>query len=178
MPTLTVAFIAPLVESLGYEFVDLEFTEKGFVRIYIDKPGHKPSQREGGITVDDCSKVSHHLTHLFAVESIDYQRLEISSPGLDRPVKTKADFARFAGEAVKVRLHALVDGRRNLDGQIIGVDGDDLVIAAEGKQYKFDLELVDRARLNPDVSFGQAAQPKTPSAPKPKRPSNAKRRAN
>jgi ribosome maturation factor RimP len=179
---LSVASLAPMIEGLGYELVELEFSEKGFMRIYIDRPDHKPADREGGITVEDCAKVSNHLTHWFAVEGVDFARLEISSPGVDRPVRTKADFARFIGEAVKVRLVDLVDGRRNLEGTIVGVvdASDELQVECEGKVYQFPLALVDRARLNPELAFDKQATKaeKKPRPMKAKKPSNAKRKAN
>ena len=75
--------------GLGYELVDFELTAQGTLRVFIDK--------EGGITVEDCATVSNHLSRVFMVEDIDYKNLEISSPGLDRPLKKAADFVRFAG---------------------------------------------------------------------------------
>ena len=80
--------------GLGYELVDFELTAQGDLRVFIDKPD--------GITVEDCATVSNHLSRLFMVEDVDYKRLEISSPGLDRPLKKAADFARFAGEQAKI----------------------------------------------------------------------------
>ena len=84
---------ARLVETtltgLGYELVDLEVSGRGLMRVLMDKPG--------GIALEDCERVSHQLTRLFAVEGVNYERLEVSSPGLDRPLKKEADFARFRG---------------------------------------------------------------------------------
>ena len=82
------ARLEPVLAGLGYELVMLERAGRGLMRIFIDKPG--------GVTIDDCVAVSNHLTHLFTVENIDYDRLEVSSPGLDRPLKKAADYARFA----------------------------------------------------------------------------------
>ena len=79
--------------GLGYELVDFELTAQGTLRVFIDK--------EGGITVEDCATVSNHLSRVFMVEDIDYKNLEISSPGLDRPLKKAADFVRFAGQQAK-----------------------------------------------------------------------------
>src|SRR5207253_5111205 len=85
------------VPPLGYELVDWDHSPRsGLVRVFIDKPQ--------GVDVEDCARVSTHLTHLFAVENILYERLEVSSPGLDRALKKAADFARFAGEEVKLTL--------------------------------------------------------------------------
>ena len=78
---------------MGYELVDWEQSPKGrYVRVFIDKPK--------GVSVEDCARVSRQLTRLFAVENVDFDRLEVSSPGLDRPLKTAADYARFAGQPV------------------------------------------------------------------------------
>ena len=84
--------LEPVLAGLGYELVMLERAGRGLIRIFIDKPG--------GITIDDCVAVSNHLTHLFTVENIDYDRLEVSSPGLDRPLVKPQDYVRFAGEPV------------------------------------------------------------------------------
>ena len=83
------------LEGLGYELVDFESSRSGLLRVFIDSPR--------GVTVDDCAIVSNHLTKLFAVEGVDYERLEVSSPGLDRPLKRLEDFARFAGREATVR---------------------------------------------------------------------------
>ena len=89
--------------GLGYELVDFELTAQGDLRIFIDK--------EGGITVEDCATVSNHLSRVFTVEDIDYKRLEISSPGLDRPLKKAADFVRFAGRQAKIKTRLPTDKR-------------------------------------------------------------------
>lgn len=129
--------------SLGYELVDLEMSRSGLVRVFIDKPG--------GITVDDCATVSNHLTRLFAVEGFDYERLEVSSPGLDRPLKRLADFERFAGRDATVRLKLPREGRRRLEGRIAGVEGGMVTIEFEGKRWSVAMGDIDRARLVPDV---------------------------
>ncbi len=129
--------------SLGYELVDLERSRSGLVRVFIDKPG--------GITVEDCAGVSHHLMRVFAVEGFDYERLEVSSPGLDRPVKRLEDFARFAGRDASVRLKLPRDGRRRLEGRIEGVEDGKVLIEVEGKRWSVAMADIDRARLVPDV---------------------------
>lgn len=129
--------------SLGYELVDLEMSRSGLVRVFIDKPG--------GITVEDCATVSHHLTRVFEVEGFDYDRLEVSSPGLDRPLKRLEDFARFAGRDASVRLKLPRDGRRRLEGRITGVEGGSVLIEVEGKRWSVAMAEIDRARLVPDV---------------------------
>ena len=129
--------------SLGYELVDLEMSRSGLVRVFIDKPG--------GITVDDCAAVSNHLMRVFAVEGFDYERLEVSSPGLDRPLKRLEDFGRFAGRDATVRLKLPRDGRRRLEGRIAGVEGGAVVLEVEGKRWSVAMAEIDRARLVPDV---------------------------
>jgi ribosome maturation factor RimP len=129
--------------SLGYELVDLEMSRSGLVRVFIDKPA--------GITVEDCAAVSHHLTRVFAVEGFDYERLEVSSPGLDRPVKRLQDFGRFAGRDVTVRLKLPREGRRRLEGRIEGVEDGNVLIEVEGKRWSVAMTEIDRARLVPDV---------------------------
>jgi ribosome maturation factor RimP len=103
------------VSTLGFELVDFE-RGGGMFKVYIDKPQ--------GITVEDCAAVSNQLTRVFLVESIDFERLEVSSPGLDRPLKTSADFERFIGVRAKVRLHHAVDARKRFDGVVLVVEGD------------------------------------------------------
>src|SRR3989337_1869744 len=94
--------------GLGCELVDFERSGRGLLRVFIDKPE--------GILVDDCQTVSNQLTRLFMVENVDYDRLEVSSPGLDRPLKKEADFVRFAGQQAQLTLRMPVEGRRNFTG--------------------------------------------------------------
>ena len=88
------------VEGMGYEFVELERLARGLVRVTID------TTAEGGISLEDCERVSDQLTHLFTVEDIPYERLEVSSPGVERPLKRARDWDRFAGELAHVELFA------------------------------------------------------------------------
>src|ERR1043166_6111370 len=118
------AWIRAALEGLGYELVDIESTRSGLLRIFIDS-GH-------GITVDDCARVSHHLTRAFAVEGIDYERLEVSSPGLDRPLKRLADYARFAGREASVKLKLPGDGWGRVEGRLVGVEDRRIVLEVEG----------------------------------------------
>lgn len=129
--------------GLGYELVDLETSRGGLLRLFIDSPR--------GISVEDCARVSHHLTRVFAVEGIDYERLEVSSPGLDRPLKRPEDFGRFAGRKVSVRLRLPREGRRRFEGAIAGVEADGVLLDVEGQQLRFAFAEIDRARLVPDI---------------------------
>ncbi len=103
--------IEPVLGSMGYELVDIEFGSGGLLRVVIDISGGARH-----VQVEDCEKVSHQLGRLFMVENVDYDRLEISSPGLDRPLKKPADFVRFAGEKVTLRLREPIEGRRQFTG--------------------------------------------------------------
>ena len=129
--------------GLGYELVDLESSRGGLLRIFIDSPS--------GITVEDCARVSNHLTRAFVVEGIEYERLEVSSPGLDRPLKRAEDYARFAGQNASVRLKLPRDGRRRFEGLLVGFEEGSVVLEVEGERQAFAMADIDRARLVPDV---------------------------
>ena len=131
------------LEGLGYELVDLESSRSGLLRVFIDSPR--------GISLDDCERVSKHLTRLFAVEGIEYERLEVSSPGLDRPLKRLEDFARFRGQKVSVKLKLPIAGQRRFEGVISGVEEGRVVLEIEGTRQHIGFEDIDRARLVPDV---------------------------
>ena len=129
--------------GLGYELVDLESSRGGLLRVFIDSPR--------GISVEDCARVSNHLSRAFAVEGIDYERLEVSSPGLDRPLKRLEDYARFAGSKASVRLKLPLDGRRRYEGTLSGVEDGRVVLEVEGRRVSLAFADIDRARLVPDV---------------------------
>jgi ribosome maturation factor RimP len=137
------SWLRDTLAGLGYELVDLESSRGGLLRIFIDAPA--------GITVEDCARVSNHLTRAFAVEGIDYERLEVSSPGLDRPLKRLEDFTRFAGQVASVRLKLPRDGRRRYEGKLAGVEDGSVVLEVEGERCRFAFADIDRARLVPDV---------------------------
>jgi len=137
------ARLEPVLAGLGYELVMLERAGRGLMRIFIDKPG--------GITIDDCVTVSNHLTHLFTVENIDYDRLEVSSPGLDRPLTKPQDFERFAGEMVTLKLRVPMENRRRLVGQLVGLEADQVRLVVDGTEVRVDLRNVDSTRLKPSV---------------------------
>ena len=115
----TVAELSAMAErtlaAMGYELVDIEFGQRGLLRVFIDAPA--------GIRIEDCEAVSRQLSAVLGVEDVDYKRLEISSPGLDRPLKKPADFVRFAGEEVTVKLKRPLEGRRHFEG-ILEVEPD------------------------------------------------------
>jgi ribosome maturation factor RimP len=134
--------IEQAVNGLGYELVDFETSPRArLLRVFIDAPA--------GITIDDCSKVSNQLTRLFEVEGIDYDRLEVSSPGLDRPLKKAADFVRFTGQEAQLRLRLAVNGQRNFTGVLAGVEDGVLRLDCAGVTHAFELAQVEKARLVP-----------------------------
>ena len=137
--------IEPTLAGLGYELVDAQASNHGrFLRIFIDKPE--------GITVDDCADVSRHLSRYFAVEGVDYDRLEVSSPGLDRPLRKPADFARFVGQKADVRMmQPQADGRKRFVGVLQGVEGAVLAMEVDGARVALELDGVERAKLVPDL---------------------------
>lgn len=130
--------------QLGYELVDLELSNRGkLIRLFIDKPE--------GVNIDDCVLVSNQLGNLLAVENdIDYDRLEVSSPGMDRVLKKNADFMRFIGERVQVKLRVPIDSRKNFVGILRGLEQDELLIECEGVVQKIALTNIDKARLHPE----------------------------
>lgn len=131
---------------LGYELVDWDSSSRGgLVRVFIDKPK--------GVDVEDCARVSNHLTHLFAVEHVEYGRLEVSSPGLDRPLKKSADFTRFTGEEVKLTLRESIDNARRIKGVLRGVEGDCIMVDTDAGRRTIALANVDKARLVPKIDW-------------------------
>jgi ribosome maturation factor RimP len=114
------------------------------LRLFIDKPA--------GITVEDCAAVSRHLTRVLAVEGIEYERLEVSSPGLDRPLRKGTDFARFAGQKAEVRMRTPdATGRRRFVGVLRGEAGGRVEIELDGQIVALELADVERAKLVPEL---------------------------
>lgn len=132
------------VAQLSYELVDLEISNRGkLLRVFIDKPE--------GITIDDCVLVSNQLGNLLAVEhDIDYDRLEVSSPGLDRVLKKPADFERFIGQRASVKLRVPMETRKKLLGILRGIEADVLSIECDETVFKVALSNIDKARLAPE----------------------------
>jgi len=137
--------VARLVETtvtgLGYELVDFELTGRGLMRVLLDQAM--------GITVKDCELVSHQLTRLLAVEGVSYGRLEVSSPGLDRPIKREADFIRFRGKKAQLKLRIPLAGRKNFIGILGNLENGVLQLDVDGKQVLIELSNLDKAHLVP-----------------------------
>jgi len=136
-----VKLVETTLTGLGYELVDLETSGRGLMRVLMDKPA--------GITVEDCGIVSNQLTRLFMVEGVNFERLEISSPGLDRPLKKEADFVRFSGHKAQIKLRMPFSGRKNFVGILGAIENGILQFDVDGKQVAIELSNIDKARLVP-----------------------------
>jgi ribosome maturation factor RimP len=131
---------------MGFELVDWEMSPRGrTIKVYIDCPK--------GVDVEDCARVSNQLTRLFAVESIDFDRLEVSSPGLDRPLKKAADFVRFAGEEAELRLTNPIDNARKLKGVLRGCAEGAVALETARGIVTVPLAEISRARLVPRIEW-------------------------
>jgi ribosome maturation factor RimP len=137
--------VQPVVTGMGYELVDVQASNGGrLLRLFIDKPG--------GVGLEDCAAVSRQLSRVFEVEGIDYERLEVSSPGLDRPLRKGADFARFAGQKAEVRMRTPdATGRRRFVGVLRGAEAGRVSLELDGQTVALELSDVERARLVPEL---------------------------
>lgn len=132
------------LSGMGYELVEIDQLARGrFLRIFVDKPG--------GISIDDCSLISNHLSRLLLVENIDYDRLEVSSPGLDRLLRKEADFVRFKGELVKLKLRVAFHGQRNFVGILKELNDGVLTLEVDGKLLDLELSNLVKVRLVPKL---------------------------
>lgn len=143
-----VALIEPTLNGLGYELVDLELQGRvPFIRLFIDK-------QPEGVSLDDCVLVSNQLSKLFEVEQIDFERLEVSSPGLDRPLKKLSDFQRFQGSKVQLKLRMPIENRKKMIGILLSADEEKLEIQLEENQILVvPMNYLDKARLVPVINF-------------------------
>jgi len=141
----TEELIAPVVTGMGYELVDLQVSNRGgLLRLFIDKPG--------GIGLEDCAAVSRQLTRVLEVEGVEYDRLEVSSPGLDRPLRKAGDFARFTGQKAAVRMRTPdASGRRRFVGVLRGENEGRVSLELDGQTVALAIEDIDRARLVPEL---------------------------
>ena len=138
------ALLEKTVGALGYELVDLELANGGrLMRIFIDKAD--------GVDVEDCAAVSNHLTRLLTVEGVEYDRLEVSSPGLDRPLKRPQDFARFVGELVQVKVRLPLNGRRRFVGKLNSVGEVGIELDVDGELVSIAFTDINKTRLVPNI---------------------------
>jgi ribosome maturation factor RimP len=146
MATTLSELIARTVPALGYELVDWEVSPKGrLVRVFIDK--------DGGVDVEDCARLSQHLTRLFTVENVDYERLEVSSPGLDRPLRKAADYERFRGQEATLVLREKRNDTRKVRGVLGGIEGAEALVETDAGTVRIPLDLIERARLVPKIEW-------------------------
>jgi ribosome maturation factor RimP len=142
-----IELLEPVVQSLGYELVDLELRlgNHSLVRIFIGK--------EDGISLEDCEIVSNQVSGVLDVEDPlpGHFTLEVSSPGIDRPLRTAAHFSVFAGSVIKLQAKALVSGRKRFKGTLQGIEDNVIALEVDGSEVKIDLENVHSARLVPDL---------------------------
>lgn len=139
--------VEPILESQGLELVDLEYQResRGWVlRIYLD--------REGGVSLDDCAGVSHEVGAVLEVKDLipSAYILEVSSPGLTRPLKKPEDFNKFRNQMVKIKLYEPLDGRKNFKGTLLGLEGDRVRVEVEQQVYELPLQRIAKANLEID----------------------------
>ncbi len=141
------ALLEPAVSRLGYELVGVEYHggRRALLRVYID--------REGGVSVEDCQRVSRQVSGLLDVEDPipGPYTLEVSSPGLDRPLFREADFRRFAGRVVRIRTDVPLEGRRNFRGVLRGLRGGEVLVEVDGIELALPVERIEQARLVPEL---------------------------
>lgn len=140
------AMVIPVVEAMGCEFWGMEYLSQGrnaTLRIFIEK--------EDGVQLEDCEKVSRQVSAVLDVEDpiAGEYTLEVSSPGMDRPLYTLAHYARFAGEKVELRLRVPFDGRRKFSGLIVGVEGDEVVVRVDNEEFLFTVDSIEKANIVP-----------------------------
>ncbi len=140
--------LEPGVAALGFDLVAAELTGDGhrtILRVYIDVPG--------GVNVDDCEEVSHQVSAILDIEDPipGKYTLEVSSPGLDRPLVKREDFERFAKEDVKIQTREPVLGRRNFTGRLQGIEGERIIVEVDKEMYELEFAGIERARLVPKL---------------------------
>ena len=153
-----------VLADLGLECIGVEFTPsqgQSTLRVFLDIEGRE-------INVEDCEAASREISAMLDVEDPipGHYVLEVSSPGIDRPLFSAAQFAKVAGTEVKILLKAPLDGRRRLRGNVVSVEGERISLEAEGKTFEFDHDAVESARVVPDwVALGYVPQPKPGKSP-------------
>jgi ribosome maturation factor RimP len=149
--TQLTALLAPTIESLGFELWGLELVSphrRPTLRLYIE--------RESGVSVDDCAEVSRHVSGVMDVEDPingEYT-LEVSSPGIDRLLFRREQYAAYIGEPIEIRLRMPFEGRRKFRGWLMGLEEDDVVVRVDDHDYLLPLRSVDRARVEPRLDIG------------------------
>ena len=173
------ALLAPTVASLGLELLGAEYLPSpggAMLRLYIDAPAAE-GEEPRAVTIEDCEAVSREVSAQLDVEDpiSSHYTLEVSSPGIDRPLFGAAQFARFVGESAKVTLRLPQDGRRRLQGGIARVDGENIAFNVDGNELVVRADNIEKARLVPDwAALGLSAEkPKPGRAPAKKSDKNS-----
>lgn len=140
------ALIEPVVTSMGFELWGIDYLSQGKhsrLVIYIDNPD--------GVTVDDCADISRQVGAVLDVEDpiVGEYHLEVSSPGMDRPLFTLDHFKRYAGHVVALKLRVPFEGRRKYQGLLAGTEGDEVLLQLDGEEYCFPVDTIDQARIVP-----------------------------
>lgn len=144
IPTIVEELVLPIAQEIGLELVEVEFVKEGpywYLRVFLDK--------DGGVEIEDCSLLSHKLGQLLDEQDPIPQAymLEVSSPGLDRPLKKQADFIKYAGRLVRVKTFAPIDNQKEFIGELKGLEGDDIVLTVNGSQVGIPREKAASIRL-------------------------------
>jgi ribosome maturation factor RimP len=139
------ALIEPSIEALGFELWGLELIAQGrfsTLRIYIESAN--------GINVDDCAEVSHQVSGIMDVEDpiTNQYTLEVSSPGVDRPLFKQAHYEQYVGQFLRVRLHSPFDGRRKFAGVLMGLEADEIILLVDQEEYMLPIDAIDKAALD------------------------------
>jgi ribosome maturation factor RimP len=143
--------LEPPIEAMGYELVDLEFARDGrggTLRIFIDRPA---GDSQTGVTVEDCARVSHAVSEVLELQDPikGHYTLEVSSPGSDRILRTRAHFERYVGERILAELKLPLDGRRRFIGVLKSLEGGTIVVDVDGEAHSLPLDRIQKARLRP-----------------------------
>ena len=182
-----VAMLAPTVASLGLELLGAEYLPSAgsaMLRLYIDVPAAESGESPRAVTIEDCEAVSREVSAQLDVEDpiSSHYTLEVSSPGIDRPLFNAAQFARFTGESVKVTLRLPQDGRRRFQARIERVDGNQITFGlTEGTpaQMTVRADNIDKARLVPDwAALGLSAEKTKPGHGRPAKGGKAEKKSN
>ena len=147
-----IRLLEPPIEALGFELVDIEIAREGrggVLRVFIDRRAEDPA---AGVTVDDCARVSHAVSEVLEIHDPikGHYTLEVSSPGFDRILRTRAHFERFVGARIFAELKLPLDGRRRFIGLLKSASSDTIVVEVDGKAYGLPLDRIQKARLRPE----------------------------
>jgi len=172
------AVVEKTVTGLDLELVECERSAGGLLRVFIDKLPAPEGQEQPFITVDDCERVTRQLQYVLEVEGCDYSRLEVSSPGLDRPLRVPAHYSRFCGEQVDLTLRMPLQGRKKYRGLLQAGEGEawQLVFGEPGQEQvlSFQLDEVREARLVPLIDFKGRKLKSAPGGPAAQTPNQKK----